>query len=177
MTDQLSLQTLIDRATISDQVYRYTKGLDTRDWELVASVFTDPFHLVAEMLDVDRTVTPKEYLALGPQTFLPGFDATAHINTNQLITLDGDHAHIETKMYACHYINQERGRSSRRVIGAGRPHSLQYANALGGLVDTSIRRELAFPQVSHGCGRQRGRYERDAGFPVSRQALKQFFNP
>jgi len=106
MTNQLSLQTLIDRATISDQVYRYTKGLDTRDWELVASVFTDPFHLVAEMLDVDRTVTPKEYLALGPQTFLPGFDATAHINTNQLITLDGDHAHIETKMYACHYINK-----------------------------------------------------------------------
>ena len=71
MTDQLSLQTLIDRATISDQVYRYTKGLDTRDWELVASVFTDPFHLVAEMLDVDRTVTPKEYLRSGRRRFSP----------------------------------------------------------------------------------------------------------
>ena len=51
MTDQLSLQTLIDRATISDQVYRYTKGLDTRDWELIASLFSNPFHLHAQMLD------------------------------------------------------------------------------------------------------------------------------
>ena len=43
--NQLSLQTLSDRALISDQLYRYAKGLDTRDWDLVASVFTDPFHL------------------------------------------------------------------------------------------------------------------------------------
>ena len=41
---QLTLQTLSDRALISDQLYRYAKGLDTRDWGLVASVLTDPFH-------------------------------------------------------------------------------------------------------------------------------------
>jgi hypothetical protein len=33
----LTLQTLSDRALISDQLYRYAKGLDTRDWDLVAS--------------------------------------------------------------------------------------------------------------------------------------------
>ena len=34
----LTGQTLIDRAMISDQVYRYMKGLDTRDFDLVISV-------------------------------------------------------------------------------------------------------------------------------------------
>ena len=49
----LTLQTLSDRALISDQLYRYAKGLDTRDWDLVACVLTDPFQLQAEMLDID----------------------------------------------------------------------------------------------------------------------------
>lgn len=104
---KLSLQTLSDRALISDQLYRYAKGLDTRDWDLVASVLTDPFHLQAEMLDIDYPLSPQEYIELAPKKFLPGFDATTHLNTNQLITIDGDQAHIETRMYACHYINQQ----------------------------------------------------------------------
>ena len=104
---QLSLQTLSDRALISDQLYRYAKGLDTRNWDLVASVLTDPFHLHAEMLHIDCTLSPQEYIEMAPGNFLPGFDATAHLNTNQLITIDGDQAHIETRMYACHYINPQ----------------------------------------------------------------------
>ena len=44
---------------------------------------------------------------MAPGKFLPGFDATAHLNTNQLITVHGDQAQIETRMYACHYINPQ----------------------------------------------------------------------
>ena len=104
---QLTLQTLSDRALISDQLYRYAKGLDTRDWNLVTSVLTDPFHLHAEMLGIDRSLSPREYIEMAPGKFLPGFDATAHLNTNQLITVHGDQAQIETRMYACHYINPQ----------------------------------------------------------------------
>ena len=102
---QLTIQNLSDRVLISDQLYRYAKGLDTCNWDLVASVLTDPFRLKAEMLDIDRRISPQEYIELAPGKFLPGFDGTAHLNTNQLITVDGDQAHIETRMYACHYIN------------------------------------------------------------------------
>ena len=104
---RLSLQTLSDRALISDQLYRYTKGLDTRNWDLVASVLMDPFHLQADMLNIDDRLSPQEYIAMAPKKFLPGFDSTAHLNTNQLISVDGDKAHIETRMYACHYINPQ----------------------------------------------------------------------
>ena len=119
MTDPLSLQTLIDRATISDQVYRYTKGLDTRDWELIASLFSNPFHLHAQMLDVDRMMSLWEYIELGPKKFLPGFDVTAHLNTNQLITVEGNLGYIETRMYACHYINPDETISADQLSAPG----------------------------------------------------------
>ena len=114
----ISLQTLSDRAVISDQLYRYAKGLDTRDWDLVASVLTDPFHLHAEMLAIDSNCPRRSTLSWRPGKFLPGFDATAHLNTNQLITVEGDQAHIETRMYACHYINPTGHHPNRPVVRA-----------------------------------------------------------
>jgi hypothetical protein len=110
-------QTLIDRAMISDQVYRYMKGLDTRDFDLVMSVVTRPtFHMEARQLGLDRQMEPEEYvLEMGPKRFLPGFDVTVHISTNHLVTVDGDTAHVETKLYACHYIQEES--AERRNIG------------------------------------------------------------
>ena len=119
----ITAQTLIDRAIISDQVYRYMKGLDTRDFDLVMSVLMRPFHMEARQLGVDRQLMPEEYvLELGPARFLPGFDVTVHISTNHLVTVDGDSAHVETKLYACHYI-QEDG-DERRNIGGNRTPSV-----------------------------------------------------
>ena len=120
--EPLTLQTLSDRAQISDQLYRYAKGLDTRDWSLVASVLTNPFHLHAEMLEVDCTLSPQEYIEMAPGKFLPGFDATAHLNTNQLITIDGDQAHIETRMYACHYINPDNNTQTEQLSAPTSTH-------------------------------------------------------
>lgn len=113
---KMTVQTLLDRAMISDQVYLYMKGLDTRDFDLVMSVLTRPFHMEAGQLGIDRKLMPEEYvLELGPKKFLMGFDVTVHISTNHLITVDGDEAHIETKLYACHYIQEEE--SGRQNIG------------------------------------------------------------
>lgn len=119
---QLTLQNLTDRALISDQLYRYAKGLDTRDWDLVASVLTDPFHLQADMLDIDDRLSPQEYIAMAPKSFLPGFDATAHLNTNQLIAIDGDQAHIETRMFACHYINPQDNTQTDKLSAPASSH-------------------------------------------------------
>lgn len=116
-----TVQDLLDRAMISDQVYRYMKGLDTRDFTLVMSTLQRPFHMQAGQLGVDRPLLPEEYvLLLGPAKFLPGFDVTVHISTNHLITLDGDDAHVETKLYACHYI-QEEGVDRRDIGGNHTP--------------------------------------------------------
>jgi SnoaL-like protein len=41
MTDQEKLQVLFDRAEISEVVHRYAIGIDSRDWKLFRSIFTD----------------------------------------------------------------------------------------------------------------------------------------
>jgi len=39
--DENQLQFLLDRAAISDVLIRYATGVDTRDWPLLRSCFTD----------------------------------------------------------------------------------------------------------------------------------------
>ena len=66
---QLTIQNLSDRALISDQLYRYAKGLDTCNWDLVASVLTDPFRLKAEMLKCWISIA--EYLLRSTSSWRP----------------------------------------------------------------------------------------------------------
>jgi len=113
------VQYLLDRTLISDQVYRYMKGLDTRDFALVQSALARPFRMQAAQLGIDKELYPEDYTVMGPERFLPGFDVTVHMSTNHLVTIDGDAAHVETKLYACHYI-QEEGVGERRNIGGNR---------------------------------------------------------
>jgi hypothetical protein len=118
-SDRLTVQFLLDRMLISDQVFKYMKALDTRDFDLLASLLTSPFVMQAHQLGIDRELTPQDYIREGPERFLPGFDVTCHISTNHLITVQGNTAHVETKLYACHYIQDEQ-QSERRNIGGNR---------------------------------------------------------
>ena len=102
-----TLETLIDKDKINDVLHKYLDGLDTRNWEQITSLLTKPFRLQAVMLDIDRELQPEEYLAFGPQRFLPGFDFTAHLCSNTSITIDGDEAHLKTKLLACHHIKND----------------------------------------------------------------------
>ena len=123
----LSVQDLIDRAKISDQVYRYMKGLDTRDFDLVMSVLMRPFYMEAKQLGIDRALMPEDYvLSLGPKKFLTGFDVTVHISTNHLIEIEGDRGHVETKLYACHYIQESEAR--RNIGGNATPAVNMHCN-------------------------------------------------
>ena len=105
--ESVTLDTLIGRAEITDVLHTYLNGLDSRNWDQVASLFTRPFHLQAEMLGIDREVQPEEYLALGPQNFLPGFSFTAHLCSNTRINLDELEAHLVTRLLACHHVQPE----------------------------------------------------------------------
>src|SRR5690606_40438790 len=41
----MDLQALQDRVEITDLLHRYARALDTKDWDLLASVFTPDAHL------------------------------------------------------------------------------------------------------------------------------------
>lgn len=124
-----TLQQLLDRAMISDQVHRYMKGLDTCDFPLVMSVLERPFHMQANQLGIDEPILPEDYaMRFGPGKFLPGFDVTVHMSTNHLITLDGDRAHVETKLYACHYVQEEQHDDRRNIGGNQTPSVHMHCN-------------------------------------------------
>ncbi|MDB5713373.1 MAG: SnoaL-like domain protein [Sphingomonadales bacterium] len=104
----LSLQDLIDRATVSDTILNYATAIDRRDWSLYRSIFADEVEFDFQtwsgappaMVSGDDWVTSvRETLAC--------FDATAHVITNHVITLSGDTATIVAHMTATHYFAGE----------------------------------------------------------------------
>ncbi|WP_221795177.1 nuclear transport factor 2 family protein [Aquisediminimonas sediminicola] len=103
----LSVQHLLDRAAIADLKYAYAYGVDQRDWALYRSIFTDRIEIdffdwagIRDVWDADQWVaTVKETLA--------PFDATQHVFSNPLITLNGDSAICVTTMTARHVLGEE----------------------------------------------------------------------
>lgn len=99
-----SLQDLIDRARISDVVLNYATGIDRRDWALYRSIFAAEVEFDFETWsgEPSRIWTADEWLASVRATLAP-FDATSHMLTNHVITLDGDEATLVAHMVALHY--------------------------------------------------------------------------
>jgi hypothetical protein len=99
----LTLETLVARAEVSEVVYRYATGIDRRDWALYRSIFADE-------VDIDFTTwsggEPRRLAADawvanvrdGPS----GFDATQHMSSNQVHTIEGDKATCVSYMVARH---------------------------------------------------------------------------
>jgi hypothetical protein len=113
----LSVETLIARAEISDVVNRYATGIDRRDWALYRSIF-------AEEVDFDFTTwsggEPRRLRAddwvANVRDGLSGFDATQHLSSNHVHTIEGAEATCVSYMVALHYLVEE---DQRRMQGLG----------------------------------------------------------
>ena len=94
MTD---VQRLLDRQDIHDVLMRYARGIDRRDFALVASCY----HPGAND-DHGRFKGPVEDFIPWVTETLQRFESTMHFLGNVLIELDGDQAHAETYCVAYH---------------------------------------------------------------------------
>ena len=105
MNDRMTIETLKDRAEISDIVLRYATAVDNRDWPLYRAVFTDPLTVDFSSWsgDPETTLPVGEWVELVRRT-LAGFDATHHLSSNHVITLSGDRATCVSYMVARHYL-------------------------------------------------------------------------
>jgi 3-phenylpropionate/cinnamic acid dioxygenase small subunit len=94
------LQQLADRVEINDLLLRYAQALETKDWELLSTCFTDDAR-------VDYSAsggvhgTREQAIEFLSQT-MPLFSATFFVITNAQIAIDSDGAsgrtHFETTM-------------------------------------------------------------------------------
>jgi len=118
LMERLTIDALIDRAEISDVVLRYATALDSRDWPLYGSIFTDPLTVDFSSWSGDPEVTlpVDEWVALVRGT-LSGFDATHHLSSNHVISLSGDTANCVSYMVARHYLVEDGERLMHSIGG------------------------------------------------------------
>lgn len=106
---------IADREAIRDCLYRYARGVDRCDEEMLRSAYWE------DAIDdhLEFSGTREEFLAYA----LPGLrsmDARQHIIANILIRIDGTSADVESYFYAYQRIRLGEGLPPRDFIGAGR---------------------------------------------------------
>ncbi len=116
--DESKLQLLLDKQEISEVQLRYATGLDSRNWALFQTCFTDE-------VDTDFTsvvggkaqrVSSARWADTARRT-LSGLAATQHIITNHVITVDGDKALCVAYVQAQHYLPNDLGDSTQTMGG------------------------------------------------------------
>jgi 3-phenylpropionate/cinnamic acid dioxygenase small subunit len=116
--DETKLQYLLDRAAISDVQLRHATGVDTRDWALYRSCFTDEgrdrLHL-----GLRRRAAPRQSRSLGrtARRTVSGLKATQHMITNHVITIDGDEGTCVAYVQARHHLPNHAGGSDQTMFG------------------------------------------------------------
>jgi 3-phenylpropionate/cinnamic acid dioxygenase small subunit len=95
------LQELTDKQEIVELLYTYAAGLDSRDWELLGSVFVEDG--VADYTHLELGVnTGREAIVGLCRDTLVNFDATQHLIGNPLVVLAGDRATARCSFQAQH---------------------------------------------------------------------------
>lgn len=107
------LRRIADESAIRDLVIGFSNAMDARDEAAFRASFADEVDLAIPPLGGDEVplsgmVSGDDY-ARGVIALLTGFDATQHVSTNHLVTVDGDEASCVCYTHATHYLPHEGG--------------------------------------------------------------------
>ncbi|MGB0694960.1 MAG: nuclear transport factor 2 family protein [Rhodospirillaceae bacterium] len=103
---------------IQNTVQRFFAGVDAGDWDGVAALMADPFHIDYSSYGGGPAaqVSPQDVLS-GWKAFLPGFDAVHHQLGPLDITLEDAQALVKAHGTATHYIADVPEGSTGTIIG------------------------------------------------------------
>jgi len=107
-----------DRTNILETIYCYATGVDTKDWALYRSIFTDEIEVDFSSWDgrPARRIKADEWLAAVKALF-PGLDASQHSMTNPRVAIDGDRATCVMYVHAAHFLRNDEGDSEFTIGG------------------------------------------------------------
>lgn len=112
------IQRLLDQDGISDALHRYATGLDARDWELWATVFTDPVSIdMSSFTGIEAVELPLDKHVRGAARIFAGLDVTQHMITNHRHFIDGDEARVVAHMRAEHWAGGMQGGDRFTMFG------------------------------------------------------------
>jgi len=112
MSDATKIAALIARQEIADVIYRYARGIDRLDFDLVRSCY----HPDAYDDHGSFSGTVEEFITAAKE-FLARWTATQHFMGNMLIEIDGDRARAETYAVAYHRRENTDGDGKDDVMG------------------------------------------------------------
>lgn len=107
-----------DRIDVAEVVYAYAAGVDTRDWALYRSIFTDEVEFDFSSFDGNpaRRMRADDWVA-GVKQLFHGFDATQHSMTNPRVAITGERASCVMSMQAVHILRNDEGDAEFTVGG------------------------------------------------------------
>ncbi|MEO1061239.1 MAG: nuclear transport factor 2 family protein [Actinomycetota bacterium] len=96
---------VVDRLDIAEVKYRYALGLDTRNWELYRSIFTDRVDVDFSSYDGGEpsTMDADDWVGRAKVLFT-GLDSSHHQMTNPMIEVDVDEAELTMYLQAQHLL-------------------------------------------------------------------------
>ncbi len=86
-----------DKLEIRELLFRYARGVDTKDWALLASVFTPAARL--DYTSAGGPVGPRDEVVGWLERSLTPVRVTQHYITNIEIDLEGDRAQVRAMFY------------------------------------------------------------------------------
>ncbi len=122
--DEAKLQMLLDRMEITDTINRYATSVDTCDWELFLTCYTDEMGVDMTSIGFEKPITmPATGFLEMIKTAVSGFDSTQHIVSNHTINIDGDSATCVSYLQAQHFSQDDLGVHTLTIGG-------YYSNSL-----------------------------------------------
>jgi len=110
--DATTLATLVARQQIADVIYRYARGIDRMDFDLVRSCYhPDAYD------DHGAFAGDVEQFIAAAAAFLERWTATQHFMGNMLIEIEGERARAETYAVAYHRREDADGNGKDDVMG------------------------------------------------------------
>jgi hypothetical protein len=107
-----------DRVAVLETVYKYAQGIDTRDWGLYRSIFTDEIEVDFSSYNGQHGGRLKaDDWVERLQPLFSGLAATQHILTNPIVTFDKEGATCRIYMQAEHFLDACDGTTSYAIGG------------------------------------------------------------
>ncbi len=113
-TVEQQIQAVADRLAVTDVPRTYARGIDRRDWPLVRSCFTDDCRIDGSRMDA----AVDDYLA-ELRKGVEYYPVTMHFMGNQLATVAGDTASVETYAVAYHWMGVPAGSDHEENLVVG----------------------------------------------------------
>ncbi len=105
---EANIQLLLDRADISQVIHTYASAIDGRDWELLATCFTEDLEADFRSFGGREVVKGRDIWVAAIKSTIEGLDATQHLTANHVITVDGDTGTLVAYLQAVHRLDSAR---------------------------------------------------------------------